>query len=82
MSVARWIQAEEAVSKFGFLARHPTTKAAIASPYISMAQTYMKQVNTTWYQIFQVVKENSMTAYEGGAPHEDKMELLLRMRGG
>jgi len=28
------------------------------------------------------VKENSMTAYEGGAPHEDKMELLLRMRGG
>ena len=29
MSVARWIQCEEAVTEFGFLAKHPTTGNAI-----------------------------------------------------
>lgn len=33
MSVSRWIQCEEAISEFGFLAKHPTTGNAIASPY-------------------------------------------------
>ena len=32
MSVSRWIQCEEIVSSTGFLAKHPTTGAAIASP--------------------------------------------------
>ena len=30
MSVSRWIQCEHAISEFGFLAKHPTTGAAIA----------------------------------------------------
>ena len=30
MSVSRWIQCEEAISEFGFLAKHPTTGNAIA----------------------------------------------------
>ena len=42
MSVSRWIQCEEIVSSTGFLAKHPTTGAAIASPYVSMSQSYMK----------------------------------------
>ncbi|MDO5714940.1 MAG: terminase, partial [Tissierellia bacterium] len=29
MSVSRWIQCEEAISEFGFLAKHPTTGQAI-----------------------------------------------------
>lgn len=58
MSVSRWIQCEEAISEFGFLAKHPTTGNAIASPYVAMSQTYMKQVNQVWYQIYQIVKEN------------------------
>ncbi|MEG2344207.1 MAG: terminase, partial [Acidaminococcaceae bacterium] len=33
MSVARWTQCEEVISEYGFLAKHPTTGAAIASPY-------------------------------------------------
>lgn len=32
MSVARWIQCEEAITEFGFLAKHPTTGNAIQSP--------------------------------------------------
>lgn len=80
MSVSRWIQCEEAISEFGFLAKHPTTGQAIASPYISMSQNYMKQVNQIWYQIYDIVKENSSIDYEGATPQDDVMERLLRTR--
>ena len=80
MSVSRWIQCEEAISEFGFLAKHPTTGNAIASPYVSMSQSYMKQVNTCWYQIYQIVKENCSVEYNGSSPQDDVMERLLRTR--
>lgn len=79
MSVSRWIQCEEAISEFGFLAKHPTTGNAIASPYVSMSQAYMKQVNQIWYQIFQVVKENCSGDFSH-TPMDDTMERLLTAR--
>lgn len=80
MSVARWIQTEEIISQYGFLAKHPTTGAAIASPYVKMSQDYMKQVNQTWYQIYQIVRANVGDCFADNA--DDPMERLLRMRGG
>ena len=82
MSVSRWIQCEETISEFGFLAKHPTTGAAIASPYVAMSQQYMKQVNQIWYQIYQIVKENCSVDYQGESPQDDVMERLLRARRG
>lgn len=82
MSVSRWIQCEEAITEFGFLSKHPTTGNAIASPYVSMSQSYMKQVNTCWYQIYQIVKENCSVEYSGPNPQDDVMERLLRSRKG
>ena len=82
MSVSRWIQCEECISEFGFLAKHPTTGNAIASPYVAMSQQYMKQVNQIWYQIFQVVKENCSVEFSGATPQDDVMERLLRTRKG
>ena len=82
MSVSRWIQCEHAISEYGFLAKHPTTGQAIASPYVSMSQNYMKQVNNLWYQIFQIVKENCSADFSGATPQDDVMERLLRSRRG
>lgn len=79
MSVSRWIQCEQAISEYGFLAKHPTTGAACASPYVAMSQQYMKQVNQVWYQIFQIVKENCSVEFQG-TPQDDMMERLLRSR--
>ena len=81
MTVSRWIQCEECISEYGFLAKHPTTGNAIASPYVSMSSQYMKQSNQIWYQIYQVVKENCSTPYTG-TPHDDMMERLLQSRKG
>ena len=80
MSVSRWIQCEECISEYGFLAKHPTTGNAIASPYVAMSQTYMKQVNQVWYQIYQIVKENCAVEYGGSSPQDDLMERLLQHR--
>lgn len=82
MNTARWIQAEELISATGFLAKHPTTGAAIASPYITISQTYEKQAQQIWYQIFQIVKENSSGDYSHNTPMDDTMELLLSVRKG
>ena len=82
MSVSRLIQCEEAISEYGFLSKHPTTGAACASPFVAMAQNYQKQVNTIWYQIFQVVRENCSVEFQGNTPMDDAMEMLLRSRKG
>lgn len=82
MSVARWIQCEEAVSEYGFLAKHPTTGAAIASPYVSMSQNFMSQTNRLWLEIFQIVKENCTGEYKDANPQDDVMERLLTARKG
>ena len=77
MAVARWVQCENAISEYGFLAKHPTTGAAIASPYVAMSREYLKQVNQCWFQIFQLVKENSAVDFNGRTPQDDLMERLL-----
>lgn len=82
MSVSRWIQCEEAISEYGFLAKHPTTGNAISSPYVSMSRDYMKQVNQCWYQIYQIVKENCAVEFGGASPQDDLMERLLTARRG
>ena len=82
MSVARWIQCEEAVTEYGFLAKHPTTGNAIQSPYVAMGQNYMSQTNRQWYEIFQIVKDNCTSEYSGANPQDDVMERLLTARRG
>jgi len=82
MSAARWIQCEEAVTEYGFLAKHPTTGSAIQSPYVAMSQSYMMQTNRLWYEIFQIVKENCGSDYTGTNPQDDVMERLLTARRG
>jgi P27 family predicted phage terminase small subunit len=79
MTVSRWIHCEEVISKTGYIAKHPTTSAPIASPYVAMSQSYLKQANICWNQIFAIVRENCSTEFQGN-PQDDLMEQLLRNR--
>ncbi len=79
MSMARYIQCEEALSSYGLLGKHPTTKAAMASPFASLSQSFQKQANLLWYEIYDIVKANCMTRIEGD-PQADMMERLLQRR--
>ena len=73
---ARYIQCEEAISAYGFLGKHPTTGGAIQSPFVQMSQSFQKQANLLWYEIFEIVKQNCTTAFVGN-PQDDMMEALL-----
>lgn len=55
---ARYIQCSEAVSKYGMLGKHPTTGAAIASPFTQLLMNFQKQANLLWYEIYDIVKQN------------------------
>lgn len=72
MSVARWIQCERALSKHGFLAKHPTTGLATTSPFVTMSREYKKQVNSDWYQIYIIARDNGIET-----DNDDEMEDLL-----
>lgn len=82
MSVARQIQCEQCISEYGFLAKHPTTGAACQSPYVAMLQQFTKQANQSWFQIYQIVKENCSGDYTENSPQDEMMEILLRARKG
>lgn len=81
MSAARWIQCEEAVSAYGFLAKRANGSVA-HSPYVSISHEYMKQANNLWYQIYQIIKENCSVEFNDRTPQDDVMERLLRARIG
>ena len=82
MASARWIQCESITSELGFLAKHPTTGAAIQSPYVAIADKYMTQANRLWSEIYQIVRENCTGEYGRASPQDDVMERLLRARKG
>ena len=77
----RYIQCEEAISTYGLLGKHPTTGGAISSPFVQMSQSFQKQANLIWYEIFDIVKQNCTKAYTGN-PQDDIMEALLSGRKG
>ncbi|MDO5722757.1 MAG: terminase [Actinomycetaceae bacterium] len=77
---ARYVQCEQAISKFGLLGKHPTTGAAIASPFVAMSQSFGKQANVYWYEIYEIVRATCTTDYSGTAPGDEVMEQLLKAR--
>lgn len=77
----RYIQCEEAISTYGLLGKHPTTGGAMASPFVQMSQSFQKQANLLWYEIFDIVKQNCTTAFVSN-PQDDIMEALLSGRKG
>ena len=79
MALGRYIQTEEEISKTGFLAKHPTTGAPMASPYVSMSIEYAKQVQANWWQIYQTIRDNTQDREEPvvlAAPTNSLMDLL------
>lgn len=75
---ARYIQCEDAISRYGMLGKHPTTGGVIASPFIQMSSQFQKTANLIWYEIYDIVKQNCTEIYEEDS--DDLMEQLLRRR--
>ena len=81
VAFARWKQCEQAITKFGFLGRHPTVnQSMIQSPFVAMSHSYQKQTSQLWFQIYSIIKENC-SVDAGFNAGDDPMESLLRSRG-
>ena len=78
MTMARHVQCENILSKFGLLAKHPTTGEPTTSPFVKMSIDYMKQASQLWYQIYSVVKENNAKGQFGLTAQSETMDMLLR----
>ena len=76
---ARYVQCEQAISKFGLLGKHPTTGAAIASPFVAMSQSFGKQANVYWYEIYEIVRATCTTDYAGTTPGDEVMAAGRRI---
>ena len=74
---ARFIQCHRAISKYGLLAKHPTTGVPIESPFVRMVDKFSKQAAAAWFAISQIVRDNCAEAYAGKDPHEAALESLL-----
>ncbi len=81
VTFARWKQCEQAITKFGFLGRHPTVnQSMIQSPFVAMSHSYQKQTSQLWFQIYSIIKENC-SVDAGFNAGDFPMESLLRSRG-
>ena len=78
MAMGRYVQTERMISEYGFISKHPTTGMAITSPFVSIAQNYLRQANIIWQQIYDIVQENSTVSVTDN-PQNDMMEKLLGM---
>lgn len=76
-ALARYAQREQVFSKFGLLGKHPTTGAAIASPFVAASQSFGKQAKVHWHEIYEIVRATCTTDYAGTTPGDEVMEQLL-----
>jgi hypothetical protein len=78
VTASRWIHCEKMLNQYGYISEHPTTGSPIASPYVSMCQSYLKQANYLWQQIYNIFRTNCEEGYTG--KDDDMMEILLRKK--
>lgn len=57
MLVSRWLQAEDALNKYGLLIKGSNDKLK-PSPYVSLSQMYFKQANECYSKIENIINKN------------------------
>lgn len=63
-------------TKHGLLVKDQNGKA-VPSPFVMMAQQYLKQTNEVWSKIYLVVRESKLSKWDENNPNDDIMEKLL-----
>ena len=74
---ARWLECEDMNTKHGLLVKDPSNGKAMPSPFVAMAQQYLKQTNDVWSKIYLVVRESKLSKWDEKNPNDDIMEKLL-----
>jgi P27 family predicted phage terminase small subunit len=74
---ARWMECEEMNTSHGLLMKDDKGRP-IASPYVQLAQMYLRQTNEVWAKIYVVISESKLSKYPDSNPNDDILENLFR----
>jgi P27 family predicted phage terminase small subunit len=75
---ARWFECETMNTKHGLIIKNANGSAS-KSPYVQMAQEYLRQTNEVWAKIYIVVRESKLKEWDNTNPNDDVMERLLSL---
>ena len=78
LAVSRFEQVEEAINRFGFLAKHPTTGMPIESPYVKIAKDCQQRVLNIWELIELKIADRCSLYADAHKENPEPMEILLR----
>ena len=73
---ARWMECEEKNSVHGLLLKDNNGKL-YPSPYVQMAQQYLRQTNEAWEKIYQVVRESKLKEWDDTNPNNDVLASII-----
>jgi len=73
---ARWHECETQNTKVGLVIRDANGNPS-QSPYVALANNYLKQSNEAWSKIYVVVREAKLKEWDSANPNDDIMEKLL-----
>lgn len=73
---ARWYECEEKNSVHGLLLKDNNGKL-YPSPYVQMAQQYLRQTNESWEKIYQVVRESKLKEWNDTNPNNDVLASII-----
>ena len=77
---ARWLECELELQRDGLTAEHPTTKKPIKSFYTEISMNYLKQADTAYNAIVEIIRLNSISQLSAAAAYFDPMEKILTGR--
>ena len=77
---ARWLECELQEQRNGLLTEHPTTKQPIKSYYVDIGITYLKQADTAYNSILEIIRMYASSSYNNLDSKNDCMEKLLNMK--
>lgn len=81
MNRARWIALQNAISEYGYINRKGSSGNVQVSPFVTALIAIEKQMNTTFFMINSIVKDNCIVGYQNYTPQDNMMEQLLKSRG-
>ncbi len=73
---ARWLECEDQNNRVGLIIKDEHGKP-VPSPFVALAQNYLKQSNDAWSKIYAVIRETKLKTWDDTNPNDDVMEKLL-----
>jgi phage terminase small subunit len=74
---ARWIECEKTNSTRGLILKDPASGKPLISPFVVLAQGYLRDTNEVWAKIYAVIRESKLQKWDENSPNDDVFAKLM-----